>query len=437
MDSDHDVLELVENVGLANHSANNLSILDKKALLRRIDRKILPMLFIVYVAAFLDRVNIANALTMNLPKDLGLTGNQANVALTIFYVPYVLFEIPSNIMIRRLKPHLWLSACILTFGTVMLAQGFVQSYGGLLATRFLLGLAESGIFPGSFYLISFGYKREEAQKRFTFYWCSVLVANMFRGLLASAIANMNGVGGYSNWEMVFILEGIATIFVGVAAFFFLGDFPDEAKWLTKDERAWVIARTTEDKGLVKRITMRDVLCFFSEIKHILGAIIYFSILVPTYNPGIFDRTDPIAHGASGRSGTSVGYYNRRSLRPDTMLISVHNVFSVEYAGICLVAMGAFAAGPIVICWFVMNLHGHAERSIGTAWMIAFGNTGGIVATFAFLATDAPRYVKGYTVCLTVVGVGLVAAIAYGFIISRENRKLRAASRQQKVKYYSP
>ena len=122
---------------------------DEKALLRKIDLRVIPMLFLLYLAAFLDRVNIGNALTLHMPQDLHLKGNESNVALTIFFVPYVLFEVPSNILLKKFKPHVWLSACILAFGIVMLCQGFVQSYSGLLATRFFLGLAETGVFPGS------------------------------------------------------------------------------------------------------------------------------------------------------------------------------------------------------------------------------------------------------------------------------------------------
>ena len=122
--------------------------IDEKALLRKIDIRVIPMLFVLYLAAFLDRVNIANALTLRLPQDLHLKGNEPNVALTIFFVPYVLFEVPSNICMKKFKPHVWLSGCILAFGIVMLCQGFVQSYSGLLATRFFLGLAEAGVFPG-------------------------------------------------------------------------------------------------------------------------------------------------------------------------------------------------------------------------------------------------------------------------------------------------
>ena len=130
-----------------------------------------------------------------------------------------------------------------------------------------------------FYLISFWYKREEAQQRFTFYWCSVLIASAFGGLLASAIAKMDGIGGYSNWRWIFILEGILTILIGIAAFFFVADFPEEATWLTEDERTWVVARTGRDQEPPGKIVAQDILHFFSELKHILGGIIYFGELL--------------------------------------------------------------------------------------------------------------------------------------------------------------
>ena len=95
-------------------------------------------------------------------------------------------------------------------------------------------------------------------------------------------------------------------------------------------------------------------------------------------------------------------------------------------------MGAFAGGPVVVCWYVMNLQGHINRSIGTAWIIGFGNIGGIVATFAFLATDAPRYTKGYTVCIAVTAIGALAAILYGLVVWKENKNVRAASKEEVV-----
>ncbi|KAI7969539.1 hypothetical protein EIK77_005169 [Talaromyces pinophilus] len=249
---------------------------DEARLLRKIDMRVMPMLFIIYLVAFLDRVNISNALTLGIVKDLDLYGERPNTALVVFYAPYILFEIPSNILMKRFNPHVWLSGCITAFGIVMLGQAWVSSYGGLIATRFFLGLAEAGIFPGSFYLISFWYKREEAQKRFTIYWSSVILAGAFGGLLATAISKMDGLRGMAAWQWIFCLEGVASILVGIAAYFFVVDFPKEASWLTPEEKAFVTAKTRSDESHVAPVTARDVLHYLGDLKSHLGAIMYFS-----------------------------------------------------------------------------------------------------------------------------------------------------------------
>jgi MFS family permease len=212
-----------------------------------------------------------------MPEELGLSGQQPNTALAIFFVPYIIFEIPSNFIMKKLTPHVWLSACILGFGIVMLAQGFVHSFSGLLATRFFLGLFEAGIFPGSFYLISFWYKREEAQQRFTFYFCSVIFASAFGGLLATGIANMDGIRGLSNWRWIFILEGMLTIIVAFMAFFLTCDFPNEAKWLTDAEKEFVLRRTraVDSEKQEGPVTKQDLVDFFKEPLNYLGALMYF------------------------------------------------------------------------------------------------------------------------------------------------------------------
>ncbi|KAI1213912.1 MFS general substrate transporter [Annulohypoxylon truncatum] len=428
---------------------------DEKKLLWKTDLHVVPILFIVYLAAFLDRVNISNALTMGLPAELGLEGQQSNIALCIFFVPYIIFEIPSNILMKKLNPHIYLPACILCFGIIMLGQGFVQSYSGLLATRFFLGLAESGIFPGSFYLISFWYKKEEAQKRFTIYWSSTILSGAFGGLLASAIGCMNGIRGLSNWRWVFILEGIATILIGILAFFCITDFPREAKWLSPEERTFILNKTKTNESRVIPVTAKDVFAFLRTPKAWLGAIMYFSVLVTSYSLSYFTPTiiqtlgystietqlhsvPPFA-SAFGLAIVLAYLSDKVRMRSPfiffglallitglSILITTHGSshFSAEYAGICLTAMGSFGIGGMIICWYVMNLQGHVERSIGTAWMIGFGNCGGIVATFLFVKKDAPYYHTGYTVCLS-MGCLCVAACA-GYALHIWQRKKAVA-----------
>ncbi|KID72028.1 MFS transporter prlL [Metarhizium brunneum] len=430
-----------------------LSDAEAARLIRKIDWHVLPMLFLIYVVAFLDRSNVSNALTMSMPRELGLTGQQPNISLAVFFVPYIVFEIPSNLLMKRLSPHVWLSLCVLGFGVTELCQGFIQGYGGLLATRFFLGLFEAGIFPGSFYLISFWYRRDESQKRFTVYFCSVILASAFGGLLASAIANMDGVRGKSNWRWIFILEGILTILVAAVSFFCVSDFPHEAAWLSEREKQAVLRKTRAgDARLEGKITRRDLANFFTDPKNYLGAVMYFSVVVPVYAFAYFTptivkslgydvlqtqlRSVPPFAAAFGLCLVLAYLSDRTDLRLPYVLVSgailitglailltVHANFSLQYAGICLVCMGALGAGPSVICWYLMNLTGHKERSIGSAWMISFGNTGGILAPFAFLPHDAPSYRLGYALCMAISVLGIVAAACYALLVLRERRRL--------------
>ncbi|KAI1177742.1 major facilitator superfamily domain-containing protein [Nemania sp. FL0916] len=431
-----------------------VSDINEAKLLRKIDFRILPILCLVYLISFLDRANISNALTLGLPEELGLEGSQSNVALTIFFIPYIIFEIPSNLLLKRFTPRLWLSLCCITFGIVTIGQGFVQSYSGLLATRFLLGLAETGISPGGFYLISFWYNQEEAQKRFTAYWASTILAAAFGGLLSSAIANLGGVRGLSSWRWVFILEGIVTVLVGVLAFFTISDFPREASWLSKSEKEFVLKKTRSDEAHTVPVTFKDVKIFLSKPTSWLGAAMYFSLIVTSYSvvyfvPSIvkdfgYDTVQTQLHSvppfAAAFAFALISAYltDKLKLRSPfiflalaliiiglAILLTVHGTknFPTEYAAIVLVGAGSVGIGGHVVCWYVMNLQGHVERSIGSAWMVCFAGFAGILATFTFMKKDSPYYRTGYSINLATSSLCIVAHACYGLIIWRQKRAI--------------
>ncbi|CAI7587647.1 unnamed protein product [Penicillium pancosmium] len=441
---------------------------DDAALVRKIDMRVLPMLFAIYLVAFLDRVNISNALTMSMPTDLNLYGDRANIALLIFYIPYIIFEIPSNIVMKKLRPHIWLSGCIIAFGIVMLGQAFVQSYGGLIATRFFLGLAECGIFPGSFYLISFWYKRAEAQKRFTMYWSSVIFAGAFGGLLASGIAKMDGMRGLENWRWIFLLEGIASILIGIFALFFCADFPQQASWLTEDEKAAVIAKTRNFEDDEVSVTKSDLIASSKDLKLYLAGFMYFTIVVPIYAFSYFAPTIIKALGygtiqtqlhsvppfaaALGLCVVVAYFSDRLNIRLPFVLLgqiliiigvaimlTTHGKshFSAEYLGICFITMGAFSSGAVIVCWVLMNMQGHKERSIGSGWVIGVGNAGGIVAVFCFTKDDAPLYHRGYWILMGITLAGVVLTLLYALVIVRDRRRqIREEGKVDKEKVLS-
>ncbi|EMC97367.1 hypothetical protein BAUCODRAFT_33085 [Baudoinia panamericana UAMH 10762] len=426
----------------------------ERKLVARIDMRVIPCLCVMYLLAFLDRVNIANANVYGLSTELKLKGNQYNTALVIFFVPYILFEIPSNILLKRFKPHIWLPINMFMFGFCSIMQGVVKNYSSLLAVRFFLGLFETGMFPGAFYLIGMWYRRHEAQKRYSFFFSSTTLAGAFGGLLAAAIGKMKGVGGYAGWRWIFILEGLLTVVVAVAFFFCIPSFPEQAKWLREDEKAYIAARLRADQGrsaVERQITLKDVGNVFKDYKVIVAGFMYFGLIVPAYGyayfaPGIiktygYGAIETQLHSVPPWAAAFAMAMLTATLSDATkirfpfavfnicvaitgfgILIAVHHNKHLQYAALFLVAMGAYSAMPIIVCWFNMNLGGHHRRAVGAAWQVGFGNIGGIIAVFAFLAKDAPKYVTGYSICLAFTALSILACCVYGIACWSANRR---------------
>lgn len=397
------------------------------------------------------------------------------------------------------------SGCTFAFGLVNLCHGFrtympfaqsqpmyhqlktfiiVHDYSGLLAARFFLGVAEAGVFPGCFYLLSMWYKREEALRRFAVFFNSVTLAGAFGSLLASGIENMDGVQGHAGWRWIFILEGLATMIFGILTFFLLTDFPENARWLTAEERefmrARIIAADDEEEPQQPTSIIGDFRHFFSDIKAYLGALLYFGMVtaacplsqkfhIPTANipstggnivgysityflPTIvrgfkystigtqLHSVPPFA--AAWAFSILVCFMAARARHALTfvliplflalsgagILFTVHSNVHLEYAAVFLVTMGLFAALPVALCWYVMNLQGHFERAVGTAWMICFGNIGGFVAVFSFPANDAPHFHTGYSVVVFGLCLTAAAAVAYAVACYRENQRSEPGKR---------
>ncbi|KAF3482388.1 putative MFS transporter [Arthroderma uncinatum] len=429
----------------------------ERRLMAKIDLRILPMLSILYLLAFLDRVNIGNAVIFHLKEDLGIvSGTQYNTALTIFFIPYVLFEIPSNLLLKKLKPHLWLALCMFAFGLITCLQGFTKNYGGILAARFFLGLAETGMFPGCFYLMGMWYKRSEAQKRFSFFFSSTTLAGAFGGLLASAIGKMDGLRGYHGWRWLFIIEGAFSCVVAIIWFFILPDFPEDVKWLTEEERDFIKAKLAKDVGKAgheKSVTFKDVVSIVSDPKVLVGGFMYLGMIVPAYSYAYFAPTIIKTYGygpiqtqlysippwavafvfamalayVSDRVGHRVSFAVlpiALAIAGFSILLTVHGVANrnVQYGALFLITCGTYSAMPIIICWYAMNLSGHKRRAIGTGWQIGFGNIGGIIATYSFLQKDAPQFKPGHSISIAFLCVAVMSSCLYLVLILSRNKK---------------
>jgi MFS family permease len=442
---------------------------DHKKLMYKVDWHIVPAICMLYLLAFLDRVNISNANVYGMSKQIGLIGNQYNICLTVFFVPYVVCEVPSNVLLKKFKPHAWLSFCMVCFGVVSIGQGFVANYGGLITTRILLGVFESGMFPGCFYLLSMWYRRDEAQTRYSFFFASTSLAGAFGGLIAYGVNHINGSHGLEGWRWLFIIEGALTAFIAFILFWCLSDFPENSSLLNENERAFLKAKLALDVGDSchgVNMTRKDVLEVFKEWKVWVAGFMYFGLIIPAYGYAYFANaiiasfkytpvqtqlhsippwvvsfgmgmiiaafSDRVRHRYLFTVGTSL-----ISVAGFAMLLANHHSIHVRYAACFLVAAGMYTAMPLILCWTSMNFAGHHRRAVGTGWLVGFGNTGGIIATFSFLAHEAPYYTKGLAICLAFVCFSMLSSTIYFFGIRYENRARRLGKENAAWEELSP
>jgi MFS family permease len=205
----------IHEVALEHASPTVMSVTEvdyeaEKKLVRKMDKFIVPTVMITYLLCFLDRVNIGNAKLYGLEKDLNMHGMQYQAAVSLLFVTYVLVEIPSNMLLKRFTASRWIAFITAGWGIVATLTGVVQSYGGLIACRLILGLLEGGLFPGLTVYLTMFYTKKELALRIGYLFVSSALAGACGGLLAYGIGFMDGIGGYSGWRWVFIIEGLTT-----------------------------------------------------------------------------------------------------------------------------------------------------------------------------------------------------------------------------------
>lgn len=214
--------------------------------IRKVRIRILPFLFLLYVVAFLDRINIGfAALTMN--KELAITGQQFGLLVGIFFFGYFLLEIPSNLLLHRLGARVWLARILISWGLVAVATGFVRSVPQLYVARFLLGLAEAGFFPGVILYLTYWFRRREAAQAIALFMTAQPVTSILGAPLSGLILDHVHWLGLGSWRWLLILEGIPAIAAGAFTYFLLPSRPDEANFLSLREKVWIAAELEKER----------------------------------------------------------------------------------------------------------------------------------------------------------------------------------------------
>ncbi|KXS18715.1 MFS general substrate transporter [Gonapodya prolifera JEL478] len=223
---------------------------EERRLVRKLDLRLMPFAMLMFLVAYLDRGNISNARTANglgtsgsFEAQLGLTGDDFQFCVSIFFVTYILFEVPSNMVLKYFTPRVWFTRIMLMWGVISGCQAACQNKAGIVVCRLLVGLAEAGLLPGLLFWIGFWYRKYEIATRTALIHSMLALSSAFAGLIATGIGQMNGTAGLPTWRWIFIIEAIPSVILAVATLIWLPDFPHTAtKFLTPREQQIAIAR---------------------------------------------------------------------------------------------------------------------------------------------------------------------------------------------------
>ncbi|KAL8276094.1 hypothetical protein RQP46_011509 [Phenoliferia psychrophenolica] len=398
-------------------------------IMRKVDWRLIPILSILYSVSLIDRTNISVARLAGMaakePVGLNLVvGERYSIISLIFFVPYIIFELPSNILLRKLGARNHITAIVLMWGAVMTGMGFVKNWHQLLALRAVLGVFEAGFFPACLFLITCWYKRYETQRRLAaFYGLSQLISG-FSNIMGYGISLLKGRNGLAGWRWVFIVYGAVTMGLGILAFLLVVDFPDKATFLTPAEAKIVKDRIDLDRGdaVPDVIDGRAILKNLGDLKLWAFGLIFLSSTVPAY---AFAYFLPVILGGGGysvrlslilsappyvgaffwvlTSATLADKTKKRALwicvnclvcLVGLIMMGWGGKLGVRYAGSFLAIAGCQANVPAAAAYQANNIVSYSARAVGSALLVGLGGVGGIIASLVYRQADYPKYIPG-------------------------------------------
>jgi ACS family tartrate transporter-like MFS transporter len=366
--------------------------LDVAIVVSKVRRRLIPFVFLLYIVAYLDRINVGfAALQMN--AVLGLSASAYGLGAGIFFVSYTLLEVPSNVVLARVGARLWIARIMITWGLVSSGMMLVRGAASFYAMRFLLGAAEAGFFPGVIYYLTRWFPAAERARAIAAFMTASLTAGIVGGPVSGALLSMNGVGGLAGWQWLFLLEGIPAIVLGTVVLFYMTEQPEDARWLSDDERSTLVEALRRD-GNESAWGTTTVGGALASGRNWLLAIVYFTIPIALYAFGFW--LPQIIRAASNGSDFQIG-----------LLAAIPYVLGA--CGMVIVARHSDRTGERrwhIVCAalvggaaFVVSAFVHALGSSLVALSVAMLGLGSMFGPFWAFATSRLR------------GVGAAAAIA--------------------------
>ncbi|KAH8152090.1 uncharacterized protein LAJ45_04084 [Morchella importuna] len=431
-------LAYIQNAGSNGDEATGAS---DKSLLRKIDWRIVPIMFACYTMQFVDKVLINYAAVMGLPKDLKLVGNQFTWAATSFFIAYLVAEIPTGYFLQRVPAAKYLAINVALWGVATGCTAACKSFTGLLVARIFLGIFEAAIAPCLTIITSMWYTKKEQPARFGFWYCGLGLGQIVGGIISYGFQHVKN-ASLEGWRVMFIVLGLVTVLIGVWTFFCLPDTPMSANFLEEREIVRVLERVSENQTGVenKKFKMSQAveLAKDPQIYLMLMITVLCSVssgVITTYSATLiknFGYTSPIAAllnmpsgiisiGVTILSGIAVGMSSNRwlwiaglavpgALGGALMSFLPNSNKGGLLAGIYLVN-SIVAVLIIVFNWAASNIAGHTKRSIATSLIAGAFSIGNIIGPQTFQAKDAPNfYPAKIAVLVTQAGAALFAVL---------------------------
>ncbi|EIW68677.1 hypothetical protein TREMEDRAFT_44495 [Tremella mesenterica DSM 1558] len=442
----------------------------ERKLVRKIDKNLIPWMTLLYLMSFLDRVNIGTAKLTGLTAQLKLTSLQYSNASMIFFVSYVAFEVPGNLVLKRFRPSRWIPFTMICWSIFQIFMGLVTNYGQLLALRFCLGLFESSLFPSLNMLLSyvlssdsvasadlgrFYYRRDEINRRCAIFFAGAVLAGAFGGIFGYAWSRMNGVGGKEGWTWIFIFEGILTLIVAILSFWFIHDWPEQARFLTPLEKELLLVRMKQDQGLAGEGTFSKKVVFaaLKDYKTYVLMLMYIGAAEPLYSGSLFSPTIIAALGhwsvtqslllstppyvCCFISTLATAWYSDKYRQRAFPLMFWSVIAIIGYVILLSVSFDkpgvlyfavfvtTTAVGPLIattIAWTGNTFGNHYKKAVSMGLVFSAGNSGGIVSSEAYRNKDAPRFIPGHATAIAFAALCFSAALLLHITLSRENKR---------------
>ncbi|CAH7665799.1 major facilitator superfamily domain-containing protein [Phakopsora pachyrhizi] len=432
--------------------------IEEKRLVRKIDKHILTCICGLYFLNYLDRSNIGNAKVGGMEEGLGLTSTQYSVSLLIFAIGYLLAEIPSNMVLTRIRPSIYLPMMTMAWGFVAAMISLVNSASGLIAARFVLGFVESGFFPGILYYLSSWYRKRELAKRIALIYVGGILSGAFGGLIAGALISvLNGARNIAGWRWLFIIEGSATMLASLVVVWFLPDFPSSTSWLPPEERELARFRKTFDRPNLRdaepesKLTHKEaLLSVLKDPRSYLFTLIYTMIQGAT-TITYFIPTITLSMGFVGSDAQfmTIPFYvvaalfavavafmadkaqNRPLFIIGPLSLAAFSYFIcaftqnhvARYMFLCLGFSAVYGALPVSLAWLSETIdYPDEKRAIAQAFVNMIANLALLYGSFLWPSSSSPGYSLGFGMMAGFCSAGAIAAFATHLVLLNENKK---------------